>query len=85
MKTTLNLRDDLLRKVKARAALRGQPLSRYIEEGLEKRLLEEETHMMIDINEWLKSLPSVSKVATEDLKAAVNTKDFRVIDSSMWQ
>ena len=34
MKTTLNLQDDLLRQAKARAALRGQPLSRYIEEGL---------------------------------------------------
>ena len=84
MKTTLNLRDDLLRQAKARAALRGQPLSRYIEEGLEQRLLEEETHMA-DTNEWLNSLPSVSKVATEDLKAAVQTEGFRVVDSSMWQ
>ena len=84
MKTTLNLRDDLLRQAKARAALRGQPLSRYIEEGLEQRLLKEETHM-IDTTEWLKSLPSVSKIATEDLKTAVSAKNFRVVDSSMWQ
>ena len=46
--------------------------------------IEEETHT-IDTTEWLKSLPSVSKIATEDLKTAVQTKDFRVVDSSMWQ
>ena len=34
MKTTLNIRDDLYRKAKARAALRGTSLGRFLEESL---------------------------------------------------
>jgi len=38
MKTTLDIRDDLLRRAKAEAARQGKTLTRMIEEGLALRL-----------------------------------------------
>jgi hypothetical protein len=84
MKTTLNLRDDLVRRAKARAALRGQPLARYIEEGLEQRLDKEEVQP-IRMDQWLESLPEVPVSAAKSLHAVVDADDFREIDEGMWQ
>ena len=84
MKTTLNIRDDLIRRAKARAALKGQPLARYIEEGLEQRLQQEET-LPLDWETWLKQLPEVSNSATRDLVNILNAEDFRTIDVEMWK
>jgi len=42
MKTTLNIRNDLFRQAQARAALLGQPLSRFMEISLERALREED-------------------------------------------
>lgn len=84
MKTTLNLRDDLVRRAKARAALRGQPLARYIEEGIEHRLIAEESEptRLVD---WLDTLPKVSATAVNELNAAIEASDFREIDDAMWR
>lgn len=84
MKTTLNIRDDVIRRAKARAALRGQPLARYIEEGLEQRLQKEEAQP-IGMGDWLLGLPNVSKAASKELSAVFATDDFRKIDEAMWQ
>ncbi|MGC9453140.1 MAG: hypothetical protein ACP5I4_17040 [Oceanipulchritudo sp.] len=84
MKTTLIMRDDLVRRAKARAALRGQPLSRYMEESLERALKEDEK-APATVTEWIDSLPKISKSAASDLKAALAEKDFREIDEEMWQ
>jgi macrodomain Ter protein organizer (MatP/YcbG family) len=84
MKTTLIMRDDLVRRAKARAALRGQPLSRYMEESLERALKEDE-NAPATVTEWIDSLPEISKSAARDLKAALAEKDFREIDEEMWQ
>jgi hypothetical protein len=84
MKTTLIMRDDLVRRAKARAALRGQPLSRYMEESLERSLREDEK-APATVSEWIHSLPKISKTASLDLKAALAAKDFREIDKGMWQ
>jgi SOS-response transcriptional repressor LexA len=84
MKTTLIMRDDLVRRAKARAALRGQPLSRYMEESLERSLKEDEK-APATVSEWIDSLPRISKSAASDLKAALAEKDFREIDEEMWQ
>lgn len=40
MKTTLNLDDELLRRAKRRAQLRGTTLTRVVEEGLRAVLVE---------------------------------------------
>ncbi|MEM6912251.1 MAG: hypothetical protein AAF555_11815 [Verrucomicrobiota bacterium] len=83
MKTTLNLRDDLLRRAKARAALQGEPLARYIERGLEERLEREEA-LPSSVGKWLESLPKVSSSAASDLEKALSEDHFREIDDSMW-
>lgn len=83
MKTTLNIRDDLIRRAKARAALRGQPLASYVEEGLEKRLLEDEARFLMAAS-WLKTLPNVSEAAVQELEKVIHADDFRAIDPEMW-
>jgi hypothetical protein len=80
----LILQDELVRRAKARAALRGQPLSRYMEESLERSLREDEKEPAT-VAEWLTALPKVSKSATKDLKAALASSDFRSIDEGMWR
>ena len=84
MKTTLNLRDDLVRRAKARAALRGQPLARYVEDGLEKRLIQDEARP-ITADSWLDTLPEVSTAAVATLEKRFSANDFRPIDGEMWQ
>jgi hypothetical protein len=84
MKTTLNLRDDIVRRAKARAALRGQPLARYIEEGIEQRLEKEEAQP-VQLGAWLSTLPKVPEAAVKALDSILNAEDFREIDAEMWQ
>lgn len=84
MKTTLNLRDDLVRRAKSRAALRGQPLARYIEEGLEQRLNEDEARAET-AGSWLDTLPKIPPAATREFDEIINSDEFRQIDSEMWQ
>lgn len=84
MKTTLNLRDDLVRRAKARAALRGQGLACYIEEGLEKRLLEDESRSYTAAA-WLDTLPDFPVAAAEELSCVMTAENFRQIDPEMWR
>ena len=84
MKTTLIMRDDLVRRAKARAALRGQPLSRYVEESLERALQEDESSE-VTVADWIESLPRISKQASKELNALFESNDFRSIDPDMWK
>ena len=84
MKTTVNIRDDIFRRAKARAALAGKPLSRYLEEALDRFLQEEEPDTRSWV-EWAEALPPVSATAVEDLEAALKEADFRAVDGEMWQ
>ena len=84
MKTTLIMRDDLIRRAKARAALRGQPLSRYMEESLERALKEDE-QAPATVSAWIDTLPKVSKSAIRELMEVLEDKHFREIDEEMWQ
>ena len=84
MKTTLILRDELVRRAKARAALRGQPLSRYVEESLERSLNEDEDSPS-SIEEWVNKLPRLSKQACEELNSVLEKDDLRSIDPAMWK
>lgn len=84
MKTTLDLKEGVLRRAKARAALRGEPLARFLEESVERRLEEEEAPSDSSA-EWLESLPKVSSQASADLEAVLATSDFRTIDEDMWR
>lgn len=84
MKTTLILRDELVRRAKARAALRGQPLSRYVEESLERSLNEDEDSSS-SIEEWVNKLPRLSNQACEELNSVLESDDLRTIDPAMWK
>ena len=84
MKTTLILHDELVRRAKARAALRGQPLSRYVEESLERSLNEDEDSA-ISIEEWVNKLPRLSKQACQELNVVLENDDLRSIDPAMWK
>lgn len=84
MKTTLILRDDLVRRAKARAALRGQSLSRYMEECMEGALKRDED-TPTTMAQWIESLPRISRSAAAELEVALAKNDFREIDEEMWQ
>ena len=84
MKTTVNIRDDVFRRAKARAALVGKPLSRYLEDALDRFLQDDEpdTRSWAD---WAEALPTISATAAEDLEATLKAADFRPVDPGMWQ
>jgi hypothetical protein len=84
MKTTLTIRDDVIRRAKARAALVGKPLSRYVEESL-TRTLEEDAPESQSWNEWILGLPEVPHAAVVELRETLNAEDFRTIDPEMWR
>ena len=84
MKTTINLKDDILRRAKARAALRGQPLAHYMEECLEQKLSHDES-LDGTLKEWINSLPKVSPDAISDLEKNISGDDFRAIEDNMWK
>jgi hypothetical protein len=84
MKTTLTLSDEIFREAKARAALRGQSLGKFMEQSLVKALAENgETQR--GVGPWLRSLPSVSPTAAADLEQILAASDFRRVDEAMWQ
>lgn len=83
MKTTLNVRDDLYRKAKARAALQGKTLGRFLEESLE-RMLQEGSNDAGSWFEWAESLPGISEEAAQDLENVLAAPEFRTIDPEMW-
>jgi len=82
MKTTLTLRDELVRKAKSRAALRGLTLSRYMEECLEKGLQETESS---SVGDWLHTLPDTPDGSAEEVEAIIRSGDFEQIDPEMWR
>ena len=84
MKTTINLKDDVLRRAKSRAALRGQPLAQYMEECLEQKLAQDES-LDGPLREWINSLPKVSPDAIGDFEKNISGDDFRAIEEDMWK
>jgi|LakMenE01Jun11ns_1017448.scaffolds.fasta_scaffold8600162_1 hypothetical protein len=84
VKTTLTLPDDLFRQAKARAALRGQPFGKFLEQSLQRTLSETEEQATAG-HAWLLSLPRLPRGAAADLQRAVESADFRAVDQAMWQ
>ena len=84
MKTTLTLPDDVFRKAKARAALRGQTFGKFLEQSLQRTLSENEGQAAAS-NPWLLSLPRLPRGAATDLQRAVDSEDFRTVDQAMWR
>jgi hypothetical protein len=73
-----------VRRAKARAALRGQSLARYVEEGLEQRLLEDEARSLT-AGSWIDTLPEVSNEAVQALEKTFSAEDYRIIEPDMWR
>ena len=84
MKTTIRIRDDLLRRLKARAALRGQSMREFMEERLEKALLEDEA-VGVTTKDFLAGLPEVPREAVEALEQELKHGGFREIEPEMWR
>ncbi len=84
MKTTLNIREDLFRRAKAHAALKGITLGRFLEESLE-HTLNDTGSKEISWSDWAKHLPSVSLEASNELKTALQLTELRAVDGDMWK
>ena len=84
MKTTLTLPDEIFRQAKARAALRGQSLGRFMEQSLVKALAEND-ETQTGVGPWRSSMPRVSPTAAADLEQTLAESDFRQVDEAMWQ
>lgn len=84
MKTPLILRDDVVRQAKSKAALRGQPLSKYVEETLEREFKNNKIEST-KAGDWLRTLPRLSEAAKMELSVALNDKELRTIDKEMWK
>jgi len=84
MKTTIHLKDDVARRLKSRAALRGQSLSNYLEESLEKRLEEDES-TGDSVADWIQTLPKVSRSVAKELDDACADAPFSKVDMKLFQ
>ena len=84
MKTTLTLSDDIFRRAKARAALRGQTFGKFLEQILQKSLAATAGRGP-DAGEWMASLPPLPRGAAADLRRIVESPDFRPVDRAMWE
>ena len=84
MKTTVNIRDDLFRRAKARAALLGQSFGGFLEDALARALQERDAGER-SLDDWAKDLPPVSPKAGQDLEKALRDPNFRTVDSEMWR
>ena len=74
----------MFRRAKARAALKGQSLSQYLEESLEHSLKNEEPDSS-SWAEWFEALPLISAAAAKYLQSVIEAPDFREIDREMWE
>jgi hypothetical protein len=83
MKTTLVLDDTIFRQAKAAAALRGQALGQFVEEGLRRLLQEREPG--ITAPSWVSKLPEVPAQAARELQDTIAAADLRTVDRGMWE
>ncbi|MDA3873441.1 MAG: hypothetical protein PF795_05735 [Kiritimatiellae bacterium] len=81
MKTTLILKDDLVRKAKSKAALHGWTLSHYMERCLERSFEQPEPE---SVGDWLDRLPKVPSKAHHEVNAIVEDADYQKVDPEMW-
>lgn len=84
MKTTVNIRDDLFRQAKARAALLGLTFGGFLEDALARALVERDANGD-SLEKWAASLPKISKAAGKELQSALDDPDFRPVEPQMWK
>lgn len=84
MKTTIILRDDLVKRAKSKAALKGKSFAKYVEEKLEIAVQMDESHP-IYASSWIHDLPKLPKTAANELNECFDSDSFREIDGEMWK
>ncbi|MDP1920883.1 MAG: hypothetical protein Q8L14_31880 [Myxococcales bacterium] len=77
MKTTLELPDELLRRTKAAAALRGVSMRDFVAEALEHQLKTSR------VSGWKKVVGKARKLDTAPVRKAIDT-EFSKVDEASW-
>ncbi|MGA7392177.1 MAG: hypothetical protein WBW78_05950 [Terrimicrobiaceae bacterium] len=84
MKTTLEIPDDLFRKAKAAAALRGVKLRDFVAEALASQLTKGEKMASASTQPRLPPSPKVSKAELRRVRQLIE-KDSERIDPEDWK
>lgn len=83
MKTTIDISDDLFRRTKATAAMRGQSLKDFINEALRRRLERMET-VPAHANGWRSVYGRARREEVESVDAVV-AADLERVEPRDWQ
>lgn len=84
MKTTLDIPDELFRRVKMTAVSRGSTLKRYVAEALESKLREEAKEQRP--KPWMKSFGRLSHLKDETRRIEKRVEaEFETIDPADWK
>jgi len=84
MKTTVEIPDPLFRKVKARAAERGQTLKEFMSEALQEKLKTNAGSARTGEPEWMKGFGKLHHLRKETARIQKRVdKIFEVIDPSV--
>ncbi|MEI6322429.1 MAG: hypothetical protein WCP60_04930 [bacterium] len=83
MKTTLELPDDLLRKVKASAASSGRTMKLYLIEAIQEKLASQEA---MSSKPWLAHFGVLAHLGGERqmIESRVH-EEFETVDSNQWK
>jgi hypothetical protein len=81
MKTTIELPDQLFRKVKAIAAERGQSLKQFVTEALRDKLALERGHAPANEPPWMRGFGKLKHLHKETVRVqSVIDQEFEVIE-----
>ncbi len=83
MKTTLDIPENLLRRVKARAALTGASIREFFVEAAEEKL-ESERLGPVKVRGWRTVFGKVPKGATAAIQATLES-EFETLDPEAWK
>lgn len=83
MKTTLEIPDDLFRRTKATAALRGESLKEFVMEALEAHL-ERRVANDSSLRGWRRVFGQARQEEVEEIDAIV-AEEFERIDPAEWR
>lgn len=84
MKTTIELPDELLRRAKAEAALRGESLKAFIEEALTERLRRVGAEPPAPEPGWRRVFGRAEAEDVAEVDAIVE-RDLEVVDPEEWR
>ena len=83
MKTTFDIPDVLLRRVKARAALKGASMREFVVEAVEEKLSAEAAGNKRPSG-WRRVFGKAPKGAAQEVQAVVDST-FETVDSDEWK